>query len=336
VWTVNWPEVILRTGEAGKKPGPVRLALIAVFASRLILEISRLLRKIRADVLITNGIKCHVLGAIVPRGRRVPLIWYLRDGLEERVISRKLLSLLSFRCDTVICISRYIAGELKKEMPASLSVHVLYNIVDPEKFRPGLPLPSDLRKGDGEIWFGMVGAVTGLKGQDYFLAAAGKIADALPSARFLIVGGNFYSTSENSAYQEKLNGMASKPDLVGKVMFLGFRNDVPAIVSNLDILVQSNRGPEGLGRSVMEAMASAVPVISVDRWGPGELVVDGITGMLFRPGDTPSLAEKMLMLGKDASLRKQLGAKGRTWVLENLSPEKIVAGFRDIVEGVRR
>ena len=328
--------MILRAGETEKKPGPARLALVAVFASRLILEISRLLRKIRADVLITNGIKCHILGAIVPRGRRVPLIWYLRDGLEERVISRKLLSLLSFRCDTVICISRYIAGELKKEMPASLSVHVLYNIVDPEKFRPGLPLPSDLHKGEEEIWFGMVGAVTGLKGQDYFLEAAGEIANALPSARFLIVGGNFYSTSESSAYQETLNGMASKTELRGKVMFLGFRNDIPAIVSNLDVLVQSNRGPEGLGRSVLEAMASAVPVISVDRWGPAELVVDGVTGMLFRPGDTPSLAEKMLVLGKNASIRRRFGANGRTWVLENLSPEKIVTGFRDIAGRVCR
>ncbi len=332
---VPWPDAITRTGESGKKLRVARLARAGVDSPGFIFCLSKRLREIDASVWITNGIKCHVLASLVPRSRHVSLVWYLRDGLEGRMLTGKLLSLLSFRCDQAICISNYIAGELRAMMPGSLKAAVLYNIVDPERYKPGLPLPPDLRKESGELWFGVVGAVTSLKGQDLFLEAAEKVASELPSARFLIVGANFYATEDNSAYENKLRSIASRPVLAGKIKFLGFRRDIPAIVSNLDVLVQSNKGPEGLGRSVLEAMASAVPVISVDRWGPGELVSDAVTGLLFPPADTSLLAEKMLMLGRDSRLRKNLGANGRNWVLENLSPEKIVSGFQDIVERVR-
>ncbi len=96
-----------------------------------------------------------------------------------------------------------------------------------------------------------------------------------------------------------------------RVKFLGFRSDVPAVLSQLDVLVQPNRGPEGLGRSVLEAMACGVPVIAVDKWGPAELVQDGHSGLLFPPLDTEQLAAHMLTLGRDGSLRKTMGTRGQ-------------------------
>ncbi len=93
-----------------------------------------------------------------------------------------------------------------------------------------------------------------------------------------------------------------------RVKFVGFRNDVPGILSQLDILVQSNRGPEGLGRSVLEAMACGVPVIAVNKWGPAELIQNGQTGLLFAPLDTKQLASHMLRLGRGRVLAEDHGA----------------------------
>jgi len=334
VWNVHWPRAVFGVGEAEGRPGISRLGCAAPGSLRLVADISQLLREIRCDVLISNGIKCHILGAFVPRGRKVPLIWYLRDGLEHRTVSRKLLSLLAFRCDAAICISNYIAGELRAGTPPSLPIHVLYNIVDQEKFRPGLPLPADLRKEAGEVWFGVVGAVTGLKGQDLFLEAAGKVARLLPSARFLIVGGRFYGTRGDAEYRKALDRLASSPLLGGQVLFLGYRDDVPAIIANLDVLVVSNRRPEGLGRSLLEAMSCAVPVVSVDRWGPGELVRDGENGLSFPVGDTEALADRMLRLARDPEMRAHLGTNGRNWIRRHFVPEEISSGFLDILDGV--
>jgi glycosyltransferase involved in cell wall biosynthesis len=332
VWLLQWPKAFTRLGERNKSVDIAQLARIVVLAPGLLFTLSRLLKSINASVLITNGIKGHLLGAAAIRGRRTPLIWYLRDGLEGRRISSLLLSMVSFRCDAAICISRYIAQELRNMVSNTLPHDVLYNIVNLERFRPGLPLPADLNKDPGEIWFGIVGAVTPLKGQDLFLIAADKVSESVPEARFLIIGGNFYSTEQKIEFEETLKGMVSGSPLQEKVRFLGHRTDVPSIVANLDVLVQSNRGPEGLGRSVLEAMACSVPVIAVDRWGPKELIQDGITGLMFKPGDTESLARKMVELARQPERRGYLGENAREWIHSNLVPDNLAAGFRKIVD----
>jgi glycosyltransferase involved in cell wall biosynthesis len=102
---------------------------------------------------------------------------------------------------------------------------------------------------------------------------------------------------------------------------------VPGILSQLDILVQPNRGPEGLGRSVLEAMACGVPVIAVNKWGPAELIEDGRTGLLFAPLDTEQLAAHMLRLGGDESLRKTMGKRGHEWIQRNLVATELAAKF---------
>jgi glycosyltransferase involved in cell wall biosynthesis len=111
------------------------------------------------------------------------------------------------------------------------------------------------------------------------------------------------------------------------VKFVGFRNDVPSILSQLDILVQPNRGPEGLGRSVLEAMACGVPVIAVNKWGPAELIRDGQSGLLFPPLDTGQLAAHMLTLGRDQALRKTMGKHGHNWIQQNLVPKELAGKF---------
>jgi glycosyltransferase involved in cell wall biosynthesis len=84
------------------------------------------------------------------------------------------------------------------------------------------------------------------------------------------------------------------------------------------VLVQPNRGPEGLGRSVLEAMACGVPVIAVNKWGPAEVIDDSSSGLLFAPLDTKQLAAHMLTLGESASMRKTMGKLGHEWIHRNL------------------
>jgi len=262
-----------------------------------------------------------------------PLIWYLRDGLENRFISRRLLAALAGRPTAAICISNYIAVQTQRYVSANLPLHVIYNIIDLESFRPGLPLPTDLRKGFDEIWFGVVGAVTPLKGQDLFLRAAAAVARELPGARFLIVGTNGYLTQRTSAFEQQLAVQARQLGLEDKVRFLGWRADVPQVIANLDVLVQSNRGPEGLGRSVLEAMACAVPVVAVDRWGPAELLDIGRNGLSFPRQNVEAMAARMLQLGTNREQRQFLGANGRDWICANLVPEILASKVRSVIVG---
>lgn len=336
VWKIPWDEKIMQLGEVNKKLNFLKILQTALLIHPLAKEVSRLLCDIKAEILITNGIKSHIIGAISHKEYPIPLMWYLRDGLEGRRISSKALSFYSPRVSAVIAISHYLSKEARQFLSKSIPIHVLYNIVDVEKFHPGLSHPPDLVKKDGEIWYGMIGSLTPLKGQDLFLEAAKRVLSSIPSSRFVIVGTNFYKTESQLNYENELRLRANCFPLKGRVIFLGFRDDVPSVLSMLDVLVQSNRGPEGLGMSIIESMACGVPVIAVNRWGPAELIQDKRTGILFPWMNVEALSEKMILLGKENSMRKKLGEEARKWVHENLFPDEIVHQFADILKSALR
>ena len=185
----------------------------------------------------------------------------------------------------------------------------------------------DVPKDPASVWFGIIGAITPLKGIDIFLDAAEKVAVQVPNASFLIVGMNPYDTQAKSPYESHLRKKIEYSLLRGRVQLLGFRKDIPNVLASLDVLVQSNRGPEGLGRSVLEAMACGVAVIGVDRWGPAEVIQDGVTGSLFPHLDSAALADRMIALAKDPDLRANLGRAARLWVEEHLAPQKLAGQF---------
>jgi glycosyltransferase involved in cell wall biosynthesis len=334
VWVLPWPEAVSGVGETARRPGAAQLLRFVANVPSFVRRLSELLDQIEPSVFLTNSVKAHLAGAFIRKRKNVPLIWYMRDGLEDRALSRKLLALCSRRCDLTICISHYVAAQFRRYVSSSVPSLVLYNIVDLRRFHPGAPPPPDIRKPPDEIWFGIVGAITPLKGQDIFLDAAESVLRQLPNANFAIVGNNPYVTEVASRYEANLRRRVANSSLRDRVKFVGFRNDVPNILSQLDILVQSNRGPEGLGRSVLEAMACGLPVIAVNKWGPAELIQDGRTGLLFPPLDTKQLTAHMVTLGKDLPLRKTMGTHGHDWIQHNLVSKELAGRFDCILANV--
>lgn len=328
---LKWPARVMRAGEragSSRLQKWLRAALALTAMPGLARRLAVLLDDIGADLLLTNGIKAHVLGAIAQLDSKRPLIWYLRDGLEGRTMSALALRVASVRCHGAIAISRYVEKESRHILSSSTPVNVIYNLVDFARFHQDAAPAGDLVKADGEIWFGIVGAVTPLKGQDLFLEAAAIVAERLPQARFLIIGGNFYRTELSTDFDRRLQALAAGPSLQGRVRFLGPREDIPAILRRLDVLVQPNRLPEALGRSILEAMACGVPVIAADRWGPAELIQDGRTGLLSPVLDVQALVNNMLLLGENAARRAAIGAAAEIWVRNELDPEKILGRAR--------
>ncbi len=323
---VAWPAALASLGERARRPGPVRLVAAGVAFARVVARLRVALVRLAPDVVVTNGTKAHVLGALA-RPHGVPLVWCAREGLEDRPLSRRALGWAAAYCDGVIAISRYVAGEFRPLVPGPAPIHVVRNVVDVPAQRPGLP--GDLAKNVGEVWLGAVGALTPLKGQDLFLDAAARIAADVPAARFVVVGGEPYPSEAGLGFAAALRARAQALGIAERTRFLGERDDAAAVIAHLDVLVQANRGPEGLGRVVLEAMACGVPVVTVDRWGPRELVTDGETGLLVPPGDVDGLADRMRRLATDAALRVRLGAAARRWVRAHNDPTTLAHAFRD-------
>src|SRR5580698_9459507 len=129
VWILPWPEAIASTGETAMRAGPAKLLRAAASLLSFTRALSDLLKKIDPAVFVTNAVKAHIIGALARRRKEVPLIWYMRDGLENRILSRKLLALLSRRCDMAVCISRYVSSQFREYVSSRVPAKVIYNII---------------------------------------------------------------------------------------------------------------------------------------------------------------------------------------------------------------
>jgi glycosyltransferase involved in cell wall biosynthesis len=150
-----------------------------------------------------------------------------------------------------------------------------------------------------ELVVGTVGNFTAKKDQSTLLRAHRHLLDAGVRARLVLVGGG--------PLEGALREQAAQLGTAGQVLFAGSRDDVPRILTGLDVFVLSSRA-EGLPLSLMEAMAAGLPCVSTSVGGIPEIVTDGLDGRLVPPGDPTALADVLVQLAADEPAARRLGA----------------------------
>ncbi|TAK15927.1 MAG: glycosyltransferase family 1 protein [Acidobacteria bacterium] len=163
---------------------------------------------------------------------------------------------------------------------------------------------------------GNVAALVPHKGQRHFIAAAARVIREVPDARFVILG--------EGELREPLERQIKELGLERHVILGGFRTDVIGLIKSFDIFVMSSI-TEGLGTSILDAMACAKPVIGTRTGGIPEAVRDEETGVLVPPQDEGAMAAAIIRLLKDKPLAARLGASGRQRAAEYFSVERMVA-----------
>lgn len=222
-------------------------------------------------------------------------------------------------CDHIIAT----AGSIQKQLVDGLKVPkarvtVIGEGVDTEKFHPrhdGVDFRRQWKIAPDAPLFGVVGMLRGEKGQALFLRAALVAWKRNPALRFVLIGEGVRknSTEENlRAYVAKEFPAADCP-----VIFAGFQKDIPQAMAALDVLVvPSTRDAQTL--VIPQAFATGRPVIGSNVGGIPDLVQPEKNGLLFPSRDKAALAESMLRLATDASLRKRLGSQARRFAQEHL------------------
>jgi glycosyltransferase involved in cell wall biosynthesis len=162
-----------------------------------------------------------------------------------------------------------------------------------------------------------------MKGLEYFLEAAAIVAVKLPEVRFLIVG--------DGAGRKDLEAHAWRLGLAQKVIFTGFRTDVPELLPEATVSVLPSLS-EGLSNSLLESMASGVPVIAGRVGGNPEIIEHDVSGFLVPPRDSAALAAAMSTLLQDSELAARFGAAGRKRVAEVFSMERSVGEVEHLYE----
>ncbi|MGE3841630.1 MAG: glycosyltransferase [Vicinamibacterales bacterium] len=173
---------------------------------------------------------------------------------------------------------------------------------------------------------GQVGALVPHKGQRYLIEAAARVVVRVPDARFVILGeGELRPTLEQAV---------KKTGLERHVLLPGFRQDVLSLMKGFDIFVMCSV-MEGLGTSVLDAMACHKPVVGTTAGGIPEMIVDDATGLLVRPRDGEALAAAILKLIDQPDVRTRMGLAGRQRVEEHFSADRMLERTVAVYERLR-
>lgn len=148
------------------------------------------------------------------------------------------------------------------------------------------------------------------KGVHVFLDSAAHILKERHEVRFIVVGGTLFGLEE--AYAEELRRQVERLQLGHAVVFTGYRANVARFYEAADVVVHASIEPDPFPTVLLEAMDWAKPVVASDCGGPREMVQQGVTGFLVRPGRPDLQAEAILRLIADRELGLQMGRAGAT------------------------
>jgi glycosyltransferase involved in cell wall biosynthesis len=140
-----------------------------------------------------------------------------------------------------------------------------------------------------------------------FVKIARIVSDNIAAIRFLLVG--------DGVLRSEIEELITKLGMDGKILLLGWRNDIPEILSCIDVLVLTSLW-EGLPRVFPQAMASGVPVVATEVDGAPEAIKNGINGYLLPPKDINAMAEKVIYLIRHPEKAQEMGEKGKGLVEE--------------------
>jgi len=278
-----------------RSPIPNLLVFSAVLPYTLA-RICRIIKSNAIDIVHVDGVT-NFVPAIAARLTGRPIVWLYNDYL-PRPLRPVLMPLMTHLSSRVL-----VQGESLKrqytEGKAKLrdKTVVIHSCTDTSKFAPDAYGPDCRRRirqelgvpADGTL-VGTIRNVNRFKGIAYFIEAAGRIKSRVPSAKFMIVGSKL---DTDPGYWDQLQKLTEKLGLREDVIFTGFREDVPAILSALDVFVLASI-EESCPVALLEAMAMKVPVVATDVGAVSEMVLHGRTGFVVPQRDPDAITEAVL------------------------------------------
>lgn len=300
-----------------------------------LVSLVRLLWRERPRIVHTHAAKGGTLGRLAALmasvGRCRPVIVHTYHGhslsgyfsprtatvyrLIERALARisdRLIAVSEEVCDELVAMG--IAPKANFEIVPlgfDLTPFVVTNVERTRirsKLRAELGIPSDA------LVVTLIARLVPIKRVDRFLRVAAELAD-FPGVRFLIVG--------DGELRGVLRALPEARSLGKRLIWAGFRRDVPAVCFASDVVVQTSDN-EGTPVSLIEAQAASLPVVSTRVGGTPSVVIDGETGSLIGPDDLKGFVTEVRNLLRDAGARARMGAAGQRRALARFSLEQLI------------
>jgi glycosyltransferase involved in cell wall biosynthesis len=289
-----------------------------------ILALVRLLRRERPGALVLHDPHGVSAGLVAARlAGRVPLVAVRRVDFPLRgPFSRAKYA----ACDRVIVVSRAIGAVVEQGgvLPARLRL-VYEGVPDRVPAPGGREALEALGVPVGVPVVGNVAALTGHKDHATLVEAMTLLRPRFPEARLVIAG--------EGVLRPALEALVRERGVGDRVVFAGFRRDLDRLLPAFSVFCLSSR-LEGLGTSLLDAMAFGLPVVATAAGGIPEAVEDGVTGRVVPPRDPAALAEALADVLGDEDRRRAYGAAGRRRFLERFTADHMVDETLRVLEEV--
>lgn len=302
-------------------------------------RVSALLRQLRPDIVHTRNLPAVDMVAPAVLSRIPCRIHgeHGRDMVEVSGTNRKynvLRRLVSPWVDRYIAVSRDIESWLHGSIGVPpRKVVQIYNGVDSARFHPApdrrVPVPAEGFAPDGTIVIGTVGRMETVKDQTNLAHAFVRLVDSVPEGRralrLVMIG--------DGALRPRVREILDAAGMGDLAWLPGARNDVPDMLRTMDLFVLPSIN-EGISNTILEAMASGLPVIATAVGGNPELVVDGETGALVPAASPDALADALAVYATDRPLIARHGRSGRTRIEQEFSLPAMVGRYLGVYDQV--
>ena len=316
-------------------PGALRLARHLVrpvhpwHDALALLELTRLLRERRPNLVHTHSGKAGVLGRLAARRAGVPIIVHTVHGPSfgpfQGVLSNTIFTaaerLAARATSHFVTVSdamtqQYLAAGIGRpgqytRIFSGFPLEPFLQARNDASIRARLGLSAD------DFVVGKIARLTELKGHDDLFSAAPELIRRCPRIKFLLVGDGPW----RSRFEQTIRQLGLQRHFV----FTGLvpPQSIPELVGVMDVLIHLSLR-EGLPRALPQALAAGKPVIATDCDGAGEVCIEGETGFLIPPRDATALTQRLLELEADPALRERLGRRGQQFVRERFGVERMV------------
>ena len=295
-------------------------------------RLKRIMKEFRPHIVHTRN-----FGALeaIPAARLagVPVAIHSEHGYELEILQglplrRRILCRALFpMADAVFAVTKELRTyhSCQSWLPTG-RFRVIYNGVNTDRFSPlcdeAPKIRRELQVPAGRTVIGSVGRLVPIKDHVTLLRAAELLLQQGKEIHVLLVGDG----PERAKLQEYA---ANSPQLAGRVGFLGASDRVPQLMNAMDVFVLPSIC-EGMSNTILEAMATGLPVVATRAGGNPELVDDESVGLLFAPRDVPALAQHLARLVENADLRRNVGESARRRVVEQFSLAEMIRRYRDL------
>jgi glycosyltransferase involved in cell wall biosynthesis len=266
-------------------------------------------------------------------GRAYAIIhnWPSRREFTHPALFTTRVGLMNHLFDRVIFISKGQREHYEQQLKVRFKgTEVITSGIDVNAFVPGESEKDPLRRelGTRHKRVGIVASLQARKGHEDFLQAAAAILSKRPGVEFLIIG--------DGPRRAELRRMVHELQIDGSVHFLGIRDDLPDLLRALDVLVLASHEASGGGHAetlplvLLEAGATALPVVATDVGAVSEIVVNKRTGFVVPPQDVGALAEKIGVLLANPALRTEMGTIARERIVAKFNAERMCLRFEEL------